>query len=43
MKRIFRCTGCHQTIKPGPYLRKRIKKHLAEVYHNHDAIETIYE
>lgn len=32
------CTGCHEIIKPGPHLTRRIKRHLSDwSRHNHDA------
>lgn len=40
--RYFRCTGCYATILPGPYLTRRIIRHLADwEIHNHDALEHI--
>ena len=33
------CTGCGFRINPGPQFVRRVKRHLNDGRHNHDAIE----
>lgn len=33
------CTGCRKVIRHGPYFSRRIRRHLSDGYHNHDAVE----
>ncbi len=35
------CTGCRAVFLPGPYFMRRIKRHLNDGWHNHDAVRLI--
>lgn len=35
------CTGCHKKILPGSYFSRRIKRHLNDGLHNHDAMRMV--